>query len=216
MKKFYYSFFLLLTSYLLPLTSALAQAFPQGINYQAVARDNFGNPLAAPTVTVSFTIHQSAITGPTSFSETQTLTTNQFGLFTCVIGATNLPNLDSIAWGKHKYFLEVKVNNISMGTTQFMSVPYAFHAQTADSVKNFPPGGPGSGFSNMAVFNSSAIWPIPAGVTKIMVEVWGGGGGGGNYVAAIGGGGGGGYGKNILTVIPSTNYTVTVGAGGAA
>lgn len=60
---------------------------------------------------------------------------------------------------------------------------------------------------------------IPAGVTKIIVEVWGGGGGGGSggttCCAEDEGGGGGGYAKGVYSVVPGTNYTVTVGAGGA-
>ena len=71
----------------------------------------------------------------------------------------------------------------------------------------------GLGFSNMQVFSSAGTftWTCPIGVTKIMVEVWGAGGGGGPN----GGGGGGGYGKEIVSVIPNTTYTIIVGAGGA-
>ena len=80
-----------------------------------------------------------------------------------------------------------------------------------------PTSGGGSGFSNMQVFTASGSFTIPAGITKIMVEVRGGGGGGakGNSAAQFGqGGSGGGYGKNVFTVVPGTVYTVTVGAGG--
>jgi len=255
----------------------------QGINYQAVARDNSGNPLAIATVTVSFNIHRSAPTGLVSFSESPSITTNPFGLFTWVIGSSNYTGFDSIAWGKHKYFLEVIVNGTNnMGTTQFMSVPYAFHAHTADSVKNLPAnlspwtktggkifpftltdsvgigtaipsaklqvigktktdtvqitsGSPTAGkvltsvdasgkaswqipaFTTMQTFTTTAVWTIPAGVNKIMVEVWGGGGGGGSSSGSgslASGGGGGGYGKGIYAVTPSTTYSITVGTGG--
>ncbi len=57
-------------------------------------------------------------------------------------------------------------------------------------------------------------WIVPPGVTNICVEVWGGGGNGGSsysYYAAGGGGGGGGYGYQCFSVVPGTNYTVTVG-----
>jgi hypothetical protein len=77
-----------------------------------------------------------------------------------------------------------------------------------------------SGFTNFEVFDTPGTytWTVPAGVTKIMVEVWG-GGGGGNYNPHInlGGytksGGGGGYGKGIFT-ITSGSYMVIVGSGG--
>jgi hypothetical protein len=77
-------------------------------------------------------------------------------------------------------------------------------------------------FTNMQVYSTSgtSTFTVPAGVTKIMVEVWGGGGGGGIGSTTVGrsgyGGGGGGYGKQIFTVTSGTSYTVTVGAGGLA
>src|ERR1035437_7949156 len=135
LRTFYFLAFI--ANCLLPVTNGFSQAPPQGINYQAVARDVEGNPIASQTIPVVFIIHQSSASGPISWNESQSISTNQFGLFTWVIGSSNPTGFDSITWGKHKYFLEVKVNNISMGTTQFMSVPYAFHAHTADSVKNF-------------------------------------------------------------------------------
>ncbi len=73
------------------------------------------------------------------------------------------------------------------------------------------------GFSNFQVFNSSGTFTVPAGVTKIMVEVWGAGGAGSATPSAGfggSGGGGGGYGKGIFVVTPATNYPVTVGIGG--
>lgn len=65
----------------------------------------------------------------------------------------------------------------------------------------------------------TTVWAVPAGVTQITVEVWGGGGGGGGSPDAGGaafghGGGGGGYGRQIVTVTPGTNLSITVGAGG--
>lgn len=63
-------------------------------------------------------------------------------------------------------------------------------------------------------FNASTTWVCPAGVTSVDAECWGGGGG-----SATGGGGGGGGAyviKNSYAVTPASNYTVTVGAGGAA
>jgi hypothetical protein len=77
-------------------------------------------------------------------------------------------------------------------------------------------------FTNMQVYATAGTntFTVPAGVTKIMVEVWGGGGGGGlNSTATTRygyGGGGGGYGKGIFTVTSGTNYTITIGAGGLA
>jgi hypothetical protein len=53
-------------------------------------------------------------------------------------------------------------------------------------------------------------WKVPPGVTSICIEVWGAGGSGGPN----GRGGGGGYGYQCFTVVPLTNYIVTVATGG--
>ena len=75
-------------------------------------------------------------------------------------------------------------------------------------------------------FTASGSWEIPSGVTEITIECIGGGGAGG-YVHSDGGildvlfhqsagGGGGAYAKKTISVIPGTNISITVGAGGYA
>jgi hypothetical protein len=76
-------------------------------------------------------------------------------------------------------------------------------------------------------FGSSTTWICPAGVTQILVEVWGAGGGGGagtnqncypcgSAVGSSGGSGGnGGYSSGVVNVTPGQVYQVTVGIGGA-
>jgi hypothetical protein len=68
-------------------------------------------------------------------------------------------------------------------------------------------------FSNMVVYSTpgSYTWVCPIGVTKVMVELWGAGGGGRNLNV---GGQGGGYGKQFVSVIEGTSYSVVVGSGG--
>ncbi len=74
------------------------------------------------------------------------------------------------------------------------------------------------GFSSMTTYQTagSDTFTVPAGVTKIMVEVWGGGGGGGGGSGGSGGGGGGagGYAKGIFSVSAGQIYSITVGAFG--
>jgi hypothetical protein len=79
-------------------------------------------------------------------------------------------------------------------------------------------GGGGSAIPNMQVFNTNGTFTVPAGVTRIMVEIWGGGGGGsGGPPECTGGGGGGagGYGKGVFNVAPGDMYSVQVGNGGS-
>lgn len=57
----------------------------------------------------------------------------------------------------------------------------------------------------------SGTWTVPAGVTKVWIELWGAGGGGNAYA----GGGGGGYISGGITVVPGNSILYDVGAGGA-
>ena len=56
-----------------------AQNVPQGINYQAIARDAAGAELANDTLIVQFSVLEGAAI---SWQEIHTVTTNEFGLFT--------------------------------------------------------------------------------------------------------------------------------------
>lgn len=75
-------------------------------------------------------------------------------------------------------------------------------------------------FSQIHVINATgaSTWTVPAGVTKIFVQVWGAGGGGaGGTVLNIAGSGGaaGGFASGFVTVTPATTLNVNVGSGGA-
>ena len=115
-----------------------AQNVPQGINYQAIARDAAGAELANDTLAVQFSIITS---GSVSWQENHTVTTNGFGLFTAIIGNGTTTNggssstFDLVDWGAAAHSLKVEIDYgngyLDMGTTDFMSVPYSLHAKTA-------------------------------------------------------------------------------------
>jgi len=77
-----------------------------------------------------------------------------------------------------------------------------------------------SEFKNKKQFISTTTWIVPAGVTRILAEVWGGGGGGGKAVftgtlLSAAGGGSGSYGRGFMTVVPGNTLTLTIGLGGS-
>ena len=119
-------------------TLLMAQA-PHTFNYQAVVRDAGGLPVLDRKVSVRFTIHDGSVNGPVAFIETQNATTNQFGLVTLAMGATG-KGLESVNWAIGEKYLQVEmdINNkgtyTDMGTSQLLSVPYAFYAGQAGSV----------------------------------------------------------------------------------
>ncbi len=150
MKKIFFS--LNIFSLFLIIASSFAQAPPEGINYQAVARNNAGQALAGRHIMVRFSIRDSLINGPVIFQEQHTDTTNKYGLFTLKIGMgssqTGIPFL-AIPWGAGNKYLEVAIDTgngstyIIIGTTQMMSVPYALYAKTAGTSLTGSPGSTG-------------------------------------------------------------------------
>src|ERR1019366_6415276 len=77
-----------------------AQTIPQAVNYQAIARDQFGNVIANKSVCLRFTINFGLNGGVPEYQETQTAATNQFGLFTVKIGEGNptINTFPGISW----------------------------------------------------------------------------------------------------------------------
>ena len=61
-----------------------AQSVPQGINYQAVARDANGDVLMNQALTIQLSVISDTTTSSISWQETHTVTTNEYGLFTAI------------------------------------------------------------------------------------------------------------------------------------
>ena len=118
-----------------------AQAPPEGINFQAIARDSAGNAINnCVNLNVKFSIWDSISGGSSVFTEMHyPISTNRYGLFTLIIGSNNTSLFSAINWANGNKFLEVGVdtggtsNFTSMGRTQMVSVPYALYAKTAGS-----------------------------------------------------------------------------------
>jgi len=108
-------------------TTARHAAAANLINYQAVARDAGGVLITNTAVTIDFIIHDGSAGGPVIYSETQNPMTDANGVFSAQIGSITPM---AIAWNASSYFLEVMLNGTSVGTTQFVSVPYAKSADT--------------------------------------------------------------------------------------
>ena len=120
-----------------------AQSVPQGINYQAVARDTAGDVLINQALTIQFSVISDITTSAVSWQETHPVTTNDYGLFTAVIGQGTTTNggssatFDVIDWGASNHLLKVEIDYgsglVDMGTTAFMSVPYALYSAAGSS-----------------------------------------------------------------------------------
>lgn len=133
-----------LTLFLSFLTFLASAQAPLQIPYQGVARDAQGNALQNQAITLLLAIED--ISGTELFSETHSTTTNQFGLFTVKIGSVTA--LPSNLWSNGDRFLHVKMDPAGgtsytdLGTTQFLSVPYALYAETSNTPGPQGPAGP--------------------------------------------------------------------------
>jgi hypothetical protein len=116
--------------------AALAQA-PKGINYQGVARDNEGKPIASKSISVRISILQNSAQGTAEYTETHTPQTNPFGLFTLVIGQGTVTNgnFAFVSWALGNKWLQIEIDPagggsyLLAGSQQLMSVPYAFYSE---------------------------------------------------------------------------------------
>lgn len=105
---------------------------PQGIKYQAVARDATGTVITDKEVEFNIGIIQGSVDGILVYNEMHTVITNKFGMVALTIGQGETgDDFLSIDWSEGPYFLNVKVDGISMGTSQLLSVPFALYAKEA-------------------------------------------------------------------------------------
>ena len=113
--------------------SLYAQA-PQGLNYQATVRNSSGNLITNQNVYFRFNIMQNSATSVPVYSETHYVPTDDLGQVNCVIGqgTATTGTFSQIDWSNGTYFLGIELNigsgYLAMGTTQFLSVPYALYA----------------------------------------------------------------------------------------
>ena len=124
------------------LTGFLFSQSPDAFKYQAVVRDNTGNLITEQNVGFQIDILKGATDGPSVFTETHSASTNAFGLVDLSIGTgTSTDDFSAINWGEDEYFIQIKLDATGgasyelMGTSQLLSVPYALHSKTADSIQ---------------------------------------------------------------------------------
>ena len=120
-----------ITTLFIIINMSLAQS-PAGFNYQAIVRDADGNIRADQGISLSFEIQLP--TGSAVYRETHTAITNKFGLANVMIGkGATADKFTDIDWGSSIHMLKVSIDGVDVGTTQFMSVPYALYALNSGS-----------------------------------------------------------------------------------
>ncbi|HPF00729.1 MAG: hypothetical protein AB7V36_14665 [Bacteroidales bacterium] len=111
---------------------------PDKMSYQAVIRNSTDILVTNTQIGMEINIRQGSVSGSVVYTETQTPTTNDNGLVSIEFGGG--PGFNTIDWSVGPYFLETKTdlaggtNYTITGTSQLLSVPYALHAKSADTV----------------------------------------------------------------------------------
>lgn len=105
---------------------------PSGFSYQAVVRDGTGKVRANQMIALNLSIIRgNAVTGTEVFTEPHAPISNEMGYISVVIGSQNSIDFKNIDWSNGPYFLRVEIDNIEMGTTELLSVPFAKIADIA-------------------------------------------------------------------------------------
>ena len=124
------------------LTNIVSAQAPQKMSYQAVVRNEANALVINQQVGIQISLMQGSVSGDVVFVETHTPSTNENGLFSIEIGSGTLfsGSMTTIDWSKGPYFIGTETdptggtNYTISGTSELLSVPYALHAQTAESI----------------------------------------------------------------------------------
>ena len=189
--------------------SMFAQA-PQKMSYQAVIRNASNALVTNQAVGMQVSILQGSISGTVVYTETQTPTTNANGLVSIEIGGG--VGFNTIDWANGPYFIKTETDPTGgtsysiTGTSQLLSVPYALHANTAESIIGgnytsikYPQG------TNGDYVAISTSYNVPTGKTLYIISK--GLGGAGIQVGSVE------YGTSGFPVFPeSTSISVSAGS----
>jgi len=126
---------------LLMTASVFAQA-PEKMSYQAVVRDGSNALVTSTAVGMQISILQGSISGTEVYKERHFPNTNANGLVSIEIGTGTVVSGDfsTIDWADGSYFIKTETdlnggaNYTITGTSQLLSVPYALHAKTAETI----------------------------------------------------------------------------------
>ena len=126
---------------LLTIPISIYSQVPLGFSFQTIIRDSDGKVQKNQATGIQFTVLEVSATGTVVFSETHTVSTNDFGIINLTIGTGTVTEgvFADIVWGSNIHFLKTEIdptggNTYTISTTsQLMSVPYAMYAMKADT-----------------------------------------------------------------------------------
>jgi hypothetical protein len=132
---------ILMTSSVFLPRQGIAQT-PEKMSFQAVIRNSSEALVTNKQIGIQISILQGSASGTAVYAETQTPTTNANGLVSLEIGAGTVVSgtFATIDWSAGPYFIKTETDLAGgtsytiTGTSQLLSVPYALHAKTAETI----------------------------------------------------------------------------------
>jgi microcystin-dependent protein len=118
-----------------------------GIGFQGIARDPQGNAIANKDIEVKFIIG--------SFTETQKIKSDQFGVFSATIGSVNTVGFNNLDFANNPANLKVEVDGTAIYDDKFNTVPYAKAAE------NGVPAGAIMPYAGSVTGGNGLLEPIP-------------------------------------------------------
>ncbi|HLN53473.1 MAG TPA: hypothetical protein VK212_07165 [Lentimicrobium sp.] len=160
----------LLTAFIVAISAcAIFAQVPKAFKYQAVIRDMNGIAIADQSINLRISIIPGNPDGEPCYSETHSAVTNGMGLVNLEIGrGTNQSKeFSAINWSQGEFYIRMEMDENGgsdfkpIGVSQLLSVPYALHSGTAESISgNERNGGdPGVPSYNWSLFGNSESNP---------------------------------------------------------
>ncbi|MDA3912026.1 MAG: FISUMP domain-containing protein [Bacteroidales bacterium] len=120
------------------ITASVFAQSPEKMSYQAVIRNSSDALVTNMQIGMQISILQGSADGTAVYTETQTPTTNANGLVSIEIGGG--AGFNSIDWANGPCFIKTETDPTGgetytiTGISQLLSVPYALHTKTAESI----------------------------------------------------------------------------------
>ena len=122
-------FVLTLMGLLFLLPFSYGQRVPDAFSYQGIARNADGSTLNNQTVNLEIRILEE--NGAIAYSAIRQVSTNDQGRFVVAVGEDDPVTFSQINWGANDHSLIVFLNGSLISNAPFLSIPYAFAANTA-------------------------------------------------------------------------------------
>ncbi|CAH0999326.1 hypothetical protein LEM8419_00624 [Neolewinella maritima] len=120
----------------------LAQGVPQGMQYQAVARDLAAQVLPNTGVELQINLLADGQADRVVYAEHHRVETNALGLFTLTIGQGEAlqGTFAEVPWSSSEVWMEIQIMEngrfVTISNSKMLSVPYAFYAATAGDLRS--------------------------------------------------------------------------------